>query len=65
MRASIAFKLGDSTEAGNVMIENDRLKTSMDIVNNKLRSQADYDSIISSLKKKNVALESENEDLKN
>jgi glycine cleavage system aminomethyltransferase T len=36
-RASVNFTLADGTEAGDVLIENERLKTSVDIVNGRLK----------------------------
>ena len=37
-RASLAFNLPDCTETGDVLIENDRLRTSVAIINGKLKS---------------------------
>ena len=36
-RASVAFQLKDGTEAGDMIIENDRLKTSLAILNGKMK----------------------------
>ena len=60
----MSFKLNEDTEAGDLVIENDRLKTSIAILNGKLKSQEDSEEIIESLRKRNQMLESENLDLK-
>ena len=41
MMASQPFKLTDGTEAGDLMIENERLKTSINILNGKFKTQED------------------------
>ena len=41
-RASISFKLDDGTEAGEVIIENERLKSTIQFMNQKLRVGKDY-----------------------
>ena len=37
MRASLAFELKDGTEIGDLIIENERLKTSLELINSKLK----------------------------
>ena len=59
-RASVSFNLAHGTEAGDLVIENDRLKTSVAIINSKLKRQEDDNSIIEDLRKKNKLLETEN-----
>jgi hypothetical protein len=63
MMASQPFKLTDGTEAGDLMIENERLKTSINILNGKLKTQEDTQGIINRLKDKNKQLEIDNQDL--
>ena len=36
-RASMAFELKDGTEAGDMIIENERLKTTLGLLNSKLK----------------------------
>ena len=45
-RASVAYKLEDGTEAGDLIIENDRLKSTIEILNQKIKVQSDYDNVI-------------------
>lgn len=40
-RASVKFELKDGTEAGELVIENERLKTTIMVLNNKLKVQDD------------------------
>ena len=63
-RASVSFSLADGTEAGDVLIENDRLKTSVAILSGKLKSAEDSQAIIDSLRTQNRELDSENQQLK-
>ena len=37
MRASVAFKFGDGALAGDVVIENERLKTTLGLLNSRLK----------------------------
>ena len=60
----MSFNLADGTEAGDVIIENDRLKTSIAIMNGKLKSQEDSFTIIDGLRRQNRDLETENDQLK-
>lgn len=45
-RASVAYKLEDGTEAGDLIIENDRLKSTVGILNQKIKVQSDYEQVI-------------------
>jgi hypothetical protein len=40
-RASVAYKLENGTEAGDLIIENDRLKSTIGILNQKIKVQED------------------------
>ena len=50
--ASDAFKMEDGTAAGDLMIENDRLKTTLMILNQKLKLQDHSEEIEDNLTKK-------------
>jgi hypothetical protein len=56
--------LADGTEAGDLVIENERLKTTVAVLNGKLKSQEDSEEIIRKLRHQNNDLERENTDLK-
>ena len=47
-RASVAFKVADGTEAGSVVIENERLKSTLAILNQKLKVSQDHENIFNS-----------------
>jgi len=64
MRASVAFELKDGTEAGDMIIENERLKTTLGLLNSKLKMQTDSEEIIDNLKRKNREYDDENSSLK-
>ena len=63
-RASVSFNLADGTEAGDLVIDNERLKTTIAILNGKLKSQEDSEEIIRKLRGQNQDLERENTNLK-
>ena len=49
-RASVAFQMNDGSQAGELVIENERLKSTLLILNQKLKTNADTDGVISRLK---------------
>lgn len=70
-RASVNFTLKDGSDAGGLVIENERLQTTTQILNNKIKIQDDSDLQIGTLQKKleqaleqNKQVEKENAELK-
>lgn len=55
-RASVSFKIADGTEAGDLVIENERLKSTLMILNQKLKVTNDLDSQIDNLNAENKVL---------
>ena len=43
-RASVSFQLADGTEAGDIVIENERLKSTLQIMNQKLKVSSDTEN---------------------
>lgn len=64
VHASQAFKLQDGTEAGDLVIENERLKTTLQILQQKLKLQTDSDEQFAKLRKQVQELDTENSSLK-
>ena len=60
-RASVSFKLEGGTEAGDLVIENERLKSTLMILNQKLKVGQDTDGIVDKLTKENSTLRKEHE----
>ena len=63
-RASISFMEGAEFDPSDLKIENERLQTTISVLNGKLKSQADTEQIITSIRGKNKVLEDENQALK-
>ena len=55
-RASVKFELQGNTETGEMVIENERLKTSLQVLNQKLKAQIDNEKVTDDLKVKNQSL---------
>ena len=49
------FQLADGTEAGEIVMENERLKATLQILNQKLSVYTDQQNIIDRLKEENTA----------
>ena len=63
-RASVKFELNDGTHAGDLVLENERLKTTLTVLNQKLKNQNEFEGNMDAVKKRNQKLEEENTDLK-
>ena len=55
-RASVAFNLTKGTEAADLVIENQRLKATLEILNQKVKNAQDSEKIIDRLKSENDKL---------
>ena len=63
-RASVKFELKDGSQAGELVIENERLKTSIMVLQQKLNVQDHTLDENEKLQKENTALLNENDELK-
>ena len=56
-RAQQSFQTSDGKNSADLMIENESLKTTLIVLNQKIKDQEDWEDIINKLKSKNMDLE--------